>query len=55
MRCWKCGAQNPEDREFCRKCGAELSYRNLDENELPESEEYYDEDYGEDEFEEDEY
>jgi len=53
MRCWKCGAQNPDEREYCRKCGAELSYRDFNDNELPEAEEY-EEDF-EEEQEEDEY
>ena len=53
MRCWKCGTQNSEDREFCRKCGAELLHRDFDENELPETEDYeeeYDEDESDDEY-----
>lgn len=55
MRCWKCGAQNPKDRDYCRKCGAELIHPNFDENELPEEENYDEEEYGENESEEDEY
>jgi hypothetical protein len=45
--------QNPEDREFCRRCGAELSNRDFDENESTKSDEY-EEEYDEDEYEEDE-
>jgi uncharacterized membrane protein YvbJ len=54
MRCWKCGCQNSEEREFCRKCGAELARREFDENELPGTEEL-DEEFDDDESEDDEY
>jgi uncharacterized membrane protein YvbJ len=58
MRCWKCGIQNPEDREICRRCGAALSRRNLDESDPTDIENYeeeFEEEYNETELEDDEY
>jgi len=58
MRCWKCGTQNPDDREFCRRCNAELSRKKFDESEPTELETYeegLEDEFNEDELEDDEY
>ena len=58
MRCWKCGIQNPEDRELCRRCGAALAHRNFDESDPTDTDNYdeeFEEEYNDNEFEDDEY
>ena len=56
MRCWKCGTQNSEDQERCRRCGAELIGRDFNDNELAQSDDVEDEEeFDEDESEDDEY
>lgn len=40
MRCWKCGAVNPDNAKFCRKCGTDLREHHRKSQDQIQSDEY---------------